>query len=178
MGWAKTLGVVGGAMMFAIGVEGCCVSPAFLEGVAEGLQPDTERQRACVALVTVVNAAATRLEALPPDPLAEVADPTPEQMEASVQPVADAYLVGANEIAAVTTTDLVLVAERDGLATLYREAASTVRDQAHRLAEAMRVGDQAAIDAIEATEDTLPEREEQIIRSINETCSAAPPPPP
>jgi hypothetical protein len=152
------------SLLLALALPGCCFG-AMAEGMA--------LQGECDSVIGSANASTARLEAMP-EPLAGVAEPTPEQVASSLEPLAVAYDQAAAELSAIPVTNSQLVVQRDALAALYREAAMTMRTQGQSMAAAMRVGDEAAIDRALAAGDALAPREDVIIGELNRVCQRQP----
>jgi len=148
-----------------LALQGCCFGD-FAEGVSQGVALQTE----CTAVINSANAATMRMESMP-DPLAGVAEPTPEQVATSMEPMALGYDQAAAQLSAIPVTNAQLLVQRDALAALYREAAATMRSTQTVLAQAMRTGDQAAIDRAVAAGDALGPREDAIIAELNRVCA-------
>lgn len=148
------------SLVLALALPGCCFGQ-----IAQGMSLQGE----CDAVIASANGATVRLEAMP-EPLADIAEPTPEQVATSMEPLALAYEQAATELAAIPVTNTDLLVQRDALAALYREAGTTLRTQGQAMANAMRVGDEAAIDRAMTAGDSLGPREDVIIAELNRVC--------
>lgn len=152
------------SIVVVVSLGGCCFGD-FARGVSEGVSLQTE----CEAVITSANGATARIEAMP-EPLADVAEPTPEQIAGMMEPLAQAYEQAATELSAITVTNTSLQVQRDALAALYREGAATLRAQAAVMAEGMRTGDLAAIESAMTAAEALGPREDAIIAELNRVC--------
>jgi hypothetical protein len=148
-------------LVLALALPGCCFG-----AVSQAMMLQGE----CDAVIGSANSATMRLEAMP-EPLLGIADPTPEQVASSMEPLSLAYEQAAMDLSAIAVTNTELAVQRDALAALYREAGSTMRTQGQVMADAMRVGDEAAIERAMTAADSLGPREDVIIAELNRVCS-------
>lgn len=143
-------------------VSGCCFG-AFADGFQQGFNTELE----CQPLIDAVNGASAAVGAVPEAP----ENGTLEQFDAEYAALGTAYDAGATRIAAVALTQPGLVAPRDEIVALYREASTGMQSVRALLPAAYASGDPTAIDAQMQSFSTFETRESAIIGRINAACN-------
>lgn len=161
-GWLVLRGTIIGAGV--IGSLGCCFGD-FAQGFQQGFNDELARTTDCATLTAAVNAASARANAVP-DLLANVAEPTPQQVQQSLEPLAAACEQNANDVRLLTLTHPGISAQRDQFATYYSSLATELRAGA----QAAVANDVTAFSAANARVDVLAAQEEPLVAALNAMC--------